>query len=146
VILLYDSDCGFCIWMMWLILRRDPRGAIRPLPIRSAAGGDLLAELDPPNRLASWHAIDAAGRRYSGGDAFVPVLDSVPRLRMLARALALLPRPLLRLAYRAVATHRARLGRLVPQEAKRAARRGLEDLVAARAQASGDAVSSAEAS
>ncbi|HWT21985.1 MAG TPA: DUF393 domain-containing protein, partial [Solirubrobacteraceae bacterium] len=96
MILLYDNGCGFCQWMMWLILRHDRRGAIRPVPIQSPTGEDLLADLDPEARLASWHAVEPSGRRSSGGDAFAPVLRAVPRLAPLGRIVALLPGPLLR--------------------------------------------------
>ena len=121
VILLYDSACGFCMWMVSQILRHDTRGAITAVPIQSPRGDELLADLDPELRLASFHAV-AGDRRTSGGDAFVPVLRAVPRLAPLARVVSLVPLPVLRAGYGFVARHRSTISRLVPARSKHAAR------------------------
>ena len=73
VTVLYDHDCGFCRWSIGRLLAWDRAGHLRPLAIQSAEGQRLLADLTPEQRLATAHAVDAAGRRTSGGDAMAPI-------------------------------------------------------------------------
>ena len=61
VTVLYDHDCGFCRWSVGRLLAWDRAGRLRPLAIQSAEGQRLLADLTPEQRLASAHAVDAAG-------------------------------------------------------------------------------------
>ena len=86
VTVLYDHDCGFCRWSVGRLLAWDRAGRVRPLAIQSAEGQRLLADLTPEQRLASAHAVDAAGRRASGGDALAPIaaatLRHLPKTRM----------------------------------------------------------------
>ena len=78
VTVLYDHDCGFCRWSIGRLLAWDRAGRLRPLAIQSAEGQRLLADLTPEQRLATAHAVDAAGRRTSGGDALAPMAAVLP--------------------------------------------------------------------
>ncbi len=105
-LLLYDAGCNFCVWMIALILRRDHRGALRPLAIQSDEAAPLLADLDEERRLASWHAVEPGGRRTSGGDAFPVVLGAVPALAPFAALSRVTPAGVRRWGYRLVAERR----------------------------------------
>jgi predicted DCC family thiol-disulfide oxidoreductase YuxK len=117
VTVLYDHDCGFCRWSVGRLLAWDRAGRLRVLTIQSTDGQRLLADLTPEQRLASAHAIDASGRRTSGGDALAPVAAVLPGGAPLA-ALGRRAPGLARAAYRAVAGHRTLFGRLVSDAAK----------------------------
>jgi predicted DCC family thiol-disulfide oxidoreductase YuxK len=117
VTVLYDHDCGFCRWSVARLLAWDRAGRLRALTIQSPEGQRLLADLTPEQRLASAHAIDAAGRRTSGGDALAPVAALLPGGAPLA-ALARRAPGLARAGYRAVAGRRTLFGRLVSDAAK----------------------------
>lgn len=117
VTVLYDHDCGFCRWSVGRLLAWDRARRLRPVAIQSDAGRRLLADLTPEQRLASAHAIDAAGRRASGGDALAPIAAVLPGGAPLA-ALGRRAPALARAGYRAVAGRRSLLGRLVSDAAK----------------------------
>jgi predicted DCC family thiol-disulfide oxidoreductase YuxK len=117
VTVLYDHDCGFCRWTVGRLLAWDRAGRLRPLTIQSPEGQRLLADLTPEERLASAHAVDAAGRRTSGGDALAPVAALLPGGAPLA-ALARRAPGLARAGYRAVAGRRTLFGRFVSDAAK----------------------------
>jgi len=117
VTVLYDRDCGFCRWSIGKLLAWDRDRRLRPLAIQSDEGERLLADLAPDQRLASAHAIDAAGRRTSGGDALAPVAEVLPGGRPLA-ALARRAPGLARAGYDAIAGRRPLWGRLVSDRAK----------------------------
>jgi predicted DCC family thiol-disulfide oxidoreductase YuxK len=117
VTVLYDHDCGFCRWSVGAVLAWDRGGRVRPLAIQSEEGQRLLADLPPDKRLASAHAIDAAGRRTSGGDALAPIADALAGGRPLA-ALARRAPWLARAGYDAIARRRGLFGKLVSHRAK----------------------------
>lgn len=119
---LYDAECGFCAWVLSGLLTWDRAHRLRPAALQSAAALRLLADLQPVERMASWHLISPAGARQSGGAAIVPVLRLLPGGGVPAAAFARCPR-LTERAYRWVAAHRSRLSRLIPSRAKRNARR-----------------------
>ena len=124
--LLYDRDCGFCRWCTSVLLAWDRRRLLRPVAIQSAEGARLLADLEGPARLASWHLVDRGGRRHSGAAALGPLMNHLPLgapLGALARAF---PSTADR-AYRAVAAHRSRLGRLIGAGARSRADRRIGD-------------------
>src|SRR5712691_8542193 len=131
--LLYDEDCGICIWIAALVLRLDRRRRLEPVAIASRRGRTLLSGLSAEERLSSWHLVDARGRRWSGGRAVLALAAwFVPRWlgpggRIAAR-LAALP---LALLYAPLAARRSALSRLVSTPSKRRAAR----LVAARSRA-----------
>lgn len=91
------------------------------MALQGSEAGRLLADVQPAERMASWHLISPAGVRHSGGAAGVQVLRMLPGGRWPAAALARFPR-LTEKAYRSVAGHRSQLSRLVPGRAKRNAR------------------------
>ena len=117
VTVLYDHDCGFCRWSVGRLLAWDRAGRLRPLAIQSAEGRLLLGDLTAEQRLATAHAVDAAGRRTSGGDALAPVAAVLPGGSPLA-ALARRAPALARAGYRAVAGRRSLFGKLVSDAAK----------------------------
>jgi predicted DCC family thiol-disulfide oxidoreductase YuxK len=117
VTVLYDRDCGFCRWSIGKLLAWDRDRRLRPVAIQSEEGERLLADLAPDQRLTSAHAIDAAGRRTSGGDALAPVAEVLPGGRPLA-ALARRAPGLARAGYDAIAGRRPLLGKLVTEAAK----------------------------
>jgi predicted DCC family thiol-disulfide oxidoreductase YuxK len=120
VTVLYDRDCGFCRWSVGRLLAWDRGHRLQPVAIQSEEGERLLADLAPEQRLASAHAIDAAGRRTSGGDALAPVAEVLPVGRPLAAVARRAPR-LARVGYDAIAARRPLLGRLVSERAKQRA-------------------------
>ncbi|HEX6618782.1 MAG TPA: DUF393 domain-containing protein [Solirubrobacteraceae bacterium] len=117
VTVLYDLDCGFCRWSIGRLLAWDRAERLRPVAIQSAEGQRLLADLTPEQRLATAHAVDAAGRRTSGGDALAPIAAVLPGGGPLA-ALGRRAPALARASYRAVADRRSLLGRLVSDAAQ----------------------------
>jgi predicted DCC family thiol-disulfide oxidoreductase YuxK len=117
VTVLYDRDCGFCRWSMGRLLAWDRAARLRPVAIQSAEGQRLLSDLAPEQRLASAHAVDAAGRRTSGGDALPAVAAVLPGGAPLA-ALGRRAPGLARLGYRAAAGRRSLFGGLISDRAK----------------------------
>ncbi len=119
-IVLYDSECGFCKWVLAALLRRDRAARLRPLALQRPEAEALLADLPPAERLVSWHLVSPGGERRSGGDAIPALLRLLPGGRAVAAAFARFPRATDR-GYRWVAEHRSRLSRWVPAGAKRRA-------------------------
>jgi predicted DCC family thiol-disulfide oxidoreductase YuxK len=117
VTVLYDLDCGFCRWSIGRLLAWDRAGRLRALAIQSDEGQRMLGDLTAAERLATAHAIDAAGHRTSGGDALAPVAAVLPGGGPLA-ALGRRAPSLARAGYRAVAGRRSLLGRLVSDAAR----------------------------
>ena len=52
---LYDADCGFCTWLVSVLLRWDCEGRLHPIALQRSDVDDLLRELAPAERIASWH-------------------------------------------------------------------------------------------
>lgn len=117
-VVIYDSDCGFCRCCLALLLTADRRRSLRPLPLGPAEADQLLADLDPAVRAASWHLVDAHGVRTSAGAALAPAVELLPGGAAVAAVLRRLPR-LAESGYGLVAGNRARLGRLLPARARR---------------------------
>ena len=117
VTVLYDRDCGFCRWSVGRLLAWDRAGRLRPVAIQSPEGQRLLGDLTPEQRLASAHAVDAGGRRTSGGDAMAPIAAVLPGGATLA-ALGRRAPAVARAGYRAVAGRRSVLGRLISDAAR----------------------------
>ncbi len=115
---LYDADCGFCMWVLSLLLRWDREQRLRPIALQGDEAESLLRELAPAERMASWHLISPRGERRSGGGALPPLLRLLRFGRAPAAALQRMPR-VTDWAYRWVAGHRSQLSRLVPSKAKR---------------------------
>ena len=75
---IYDPDCGFCRWSLALLLRADRGRRLRPVALGTEQADELLADLQPAQRAASWHLIGPDGRRHSGGAALPKVLELLP--------------------------------------------------------------------
>lgn len=123
-ILLYDEKCGFCNWSVEKVLAWDRRGRIRPVPIQSAVGAQLLAGVPEERRLESWHLVTPAGRVLSGGaDAAEELARFLPGALPLAHLFHAFPVTTER-AYRFVASHRRRLTELLRIDPDYRLRRG----------------------
>ncbi len=126
---LYDAECGFCAWVLSGLLTWDrARRRLRPTALQCSEASRLLADLQPAERMASWHLISPVGARHSGGAAVVQVLRLLPGGQMPAATFARFPR-LTEVAYGWVAEHRTQLSRLIPATAKRNARRHVQEHV-----------------
>ena len=117
---LYDADCGLCTWLLSGLLRWDRATRLRPVALQRPEADDLLRELTPAERMASWHLISPAGDRRSGGAAVPPLVRLLPAGRLPAAGLARLPR-LTDRGYRWVAEHRSQLSKRVPSSIKQRA-------------------------
>ena len=111
--ILYDPDCGFCLWTLGVVLRWDRRHRLRPVALGSEEAGRLLADMDPADRMRSAHLVGADGRVYSGGAALEPLARRLPGGGPLARLAAAAP-GLMERGYRLVADHRSWWGRVTP--------------------------------
>jgi predicted DCC family thiol-disulfide oxidoreductase YuxK len=121
-LLLYDADCGFCTWLVSVVLQWDRAERLRPIALQCPEADELLGDLMPAERMASWHLISPGDARRSAGDAVAPLLRLLPRGRVPAAAFARFPK-LTDRGYRWVAEHRSHLSKWVPSSAKGCARR-----------------------
>ena len=117
---LYDADCGFCKWLLSGLLRWDRAMTLQPIALQRPEADELLADLEPAQRMASWHLISPDGTRRSGGAAVPPMLRLLPGGRVPAAVVGRFP-GLADRGYRWTAAHRSQLSRWVPQRAKRSA-------------------------
>jgi len=109
------------MWLLALLLRWDRRGRLRPAPLQGPEAGELLADLDPAERMASWHLISPDGERSSGGAAIGPLLRLLPGGGVPAAVITRFPGLTAR-GYRWVAENRSGLSRWVPKGSKDRAR------------------------
>ena len=123
---LYDADCGLCTWLLSVLLRWDRSGRLHPIALQRPEAGDLLRELTPAERMASWHLISPTGERLSGGAALPPLLRALPAGRLPAAVCERFP-GLTDRGYRLVADHRSKLSRWLPSSAKRRARQRVHE-------------------
>src|SRR5205823_4888126 len=121
-LVLYDAECGLCMWLLALLLRLDGARRLRPVALQGAEAGRLLADLAPAERMASWHLISPQGARRSAGAALPALLRLLRFGGLPADLLSRLPGPTER-GYRWVAAHRTQLSSFVPGAAKRRAAR-----------------------
>jgi predicted DCC family thiol-disulfide oxidoreductase YuxK len=112
-IVLYDDDCGFCRWVLGLLLAWDRGRRLWPAPIAGPVGERWLASMPEAQRLASWHLVEEGGHVSSSGHGLAVVAGYLPGGTWLGRLLARAPRAVER-AYRFVADHRAAFSRFVP--------------------------------
>ena len=127
LVVLFDSDCGFCRWSVAWLLRFDQAHRLVPVAIQSDRGQQLLEAVPHESRLDSAHAVAADGRVFSGGDAAPLIVNKLRGGRAFAPLLKAAP-GLTRAAYEVVATNRQSVGRLVPASSRARADR----LLAAR--------------
>jgi len=123
--LLYDADCGFCRSALAGLLALDLGRRVTPLALQSPEAAALLPDLDPAERMASWHLISPDGERFSAGAGGPPLLRLLVGGTAPAALLAAAPGPTDR-AYRWVAEHRSTLSRLVPSSVKAGATERIE--------------------
>jgi predicted DCC family thiol-disulfide oxidoreductase YuxK len=114
---LYDADCGFCKWLLAILLSWDRAAHLQPIALQRPEAGDLLTDLEPATRMRSWHLVSPTGERHSGGDAMPPLLRLLRGGRLPAAVSARHP-DLTDRGYRWVAEHRSQLSKLVPKRAK----------------------------
>ncbi len=126
LIVLYDGECGFCKVILAVLLSWDRARRLEPVPIESARGERLLAEVAPGDRLASWHLVDGACAVHSGGAGIPIVLAALPGGAPLAATAARFPRTTSR-AYCWVASRRAQLGRFLGGRARAWASRVVDE-------------------
>jgi predicted DCC family thiol-disulfide oxidoreductase YuxK len=119
-VILYDGECGLCKWLLSLLLRCDGAGQLRPVALQQSGVDELLSELTPAERMASWHLISPAGERHSADAAVAPLLRLLPGGRLPGAGLARIP-SLTERGYWWVAEHRSQLSKWVPSRAKRRA-------------------------
>ena len=117
---LYDADCGFCKWLLSALLRWDRAGRLHPIALQRSEADNLLQELTPAERMASWHLVAPTGERRSAGAAVAPLLRLLPAGRLPAAAFERFPK-LTERGYRCGAEHRSQLSKLVPSSAKQRA-------------------------
>jgi predicted DCC family thiol-disulfide oxidoreductase YuxK len=110
--IVYDEGCRACRFMVALVLAWDRAGSLGARGYGEAVSEGLVRG-DEPGLTASWHFVAASGERHSAGRAVAPMARTLPLGGLLvaldARAPGLVDR-----AYRAVATRRSGLSRLVP--------------------------------
>lgn len=111
LLVLFDADCGFCLYGRDLLLRWDRHGRLTAGVIQDHEA-TTLADLAPEQRLASWHVLHPDGRRESGGAALAAVLEVLPGAGCLARAVRAFPGPTDGI-YSWVASHRIGISRLL---------------------------------
>ena len=119
-IVLYDGDCGFCKWLLALLLRFDRARRLRPVALQGPEAEALLADLEPAERMASMHVVAPDGTRASAGEALPALLGLLSGGGLPAAVFARFPR-LTSVSYQWIATHRIGISRFVPRRWKRRA-------------------------
>ena len=109
-VILYDADCGFCLWSLHKILAWDRHNRLRPVPLQDAEADRLLAGMDKRQKMRSWHLIMPDGTVYSSGAAVAPLMQLLPGGTPIAALASAFPRSTESL-YRWVARNRGTLGR-----------------------------------
>ena len=109
-----------CARALACLLRWDRASCLRPMALQRPAAQELLADLSPAERMASWHLISPRGPRLSGGAAPPPLLRLLPGGKIPARAFARFPAVTDR-GSRWVAEHRSQLSSFVPNGVKQRA-------------------------
>jgi len=109
-IVLFDGDCGFCNRSVVWILRHDPEGVFRFLPIQSPNAPNALGRaadlLDEDSMIYT-----DGSRALLRSEAILAILARLPRPWRWLRAFRFLPRGPRDAAYRFVAKHRKKLAR-----------------------------------
>lgn len=119
-VLLYDSDCGFCVWALSKLLVWDRRARLRPVALQDPEADRLLGPIVPEEKMGSWHLVAPDGEVRSAGSGIAPLLRLLPGGAALAPAFA--SARFSNAAYYAVAGRRSTWGKLVTAGARRRAR------------------------
>ena len=112
--LLYDADCGVCKFIVARVLELD-RGHYRPLALQDPRAAELLPGLGEDDRLRSFHIVEPDGTVRSAGEGLAELLPPLKRFPGASSRL-----------YWLVAGNRTRLGKLIPQAARRQAQRRID--------------------
>jgi predicted DCC family thiol-disulfide oxidoreductase YuxK len=120
VTVLYDADCGVCLWIMGKLLAWDWRFRLRPVALDAPEADALVGDLGEEERMGSWHIVLPDGRRDSAGRALAPLMRQLPGGRPFAALVERSPR-LADRAYYALSERRSALGKLVTAGARRRA-------------------------
>lgn len=112
-VIVFDGVCVLCNGWVGFLLRHDRAGRYRFAAMQSDAGRALLATHgldpdDPASFLLIEHDVAATPRVSTDSDAIRRVLAGMGGTWWVAHLIALVPRRLRDLAYRAVARHRYR--------------------------------------
>jgi len=110
--LLYDADCGVCKFIVARVLELDRARRFRPLALQDPRAAALLPGMTEEDRMASFHIVDSDGTVHSAGEGLAELITPLRRA----------PRAAGRL-YGLVAGNRDRLGKLLPDAARRQAAR-----------------------
>ena len=116
-VVLYDRDCGFCLWSLARVLDFDRRRRLRPVALQDAEADELLGGMEEERRYASAHLVTGEGEVYSGGAAVAPLLRLLPGGTPLSLVARLLTEPL-SIGYGLVARNRGLFGRRLSTRAK----------------------------
>jgi predicted DCC family thiol-disulfide oxidoreductase YuxK len=112
--LLYDADCGICKFIVARVLELRP-GRYRPLAIQDPRSAELLPDLTPDERLRSFHIVRPDGTVRSAGEGLAELIGPLKPFPGAASRL-----------YWLVAGNRDKLGKLIPQAARRQAQRRID--------------------
>jgi predicted DCC family thiol-disulfide oxidoreductase YuxK len=130
-LLFYDRECRSCVWGVVGLAQRARPGTLRLAAIQGPLGEEHLGHLDAGTRLSSWHLWDGDRLRSEADvlDGLAPRVRD-PAVRLLVGAGRLVPRPVLGIAYRQMASHRVAISKLIPAAAKRRSAAALPGLAA----------------
>jgi len=110
--LLYDADCGLCKFVVARVLELDFRHRLRPVALQSARAAELLPGMGNEERMRSFHLVDSSRGVHSAGAGLAELFPVLRRSPRFASRL-----------YWLVAGNRDRLGKLIPDFARRQAAR-----------------------
>jgi predicted DCC family thiol-disulfide oxidoreductase YuxK len=116
-VLLYDRDCGFCVWSAQMFRAWDRRSRVAAVPIQSEEGARALGQMPPAARLASMHVVTNDGTLLSGGEALPALFRPLPGGQLVARLMEAMPQTTDR-SYRLVSRHRGALGHLLGRRSR----------------------------
>jgi len=114
-VILFDNDCGFCRWSLSKLLAWGRHGRLRPVALQSEQADDFLKGMDRERKMHPGTR-RPDGRTYSGGEAVPQLARLLPAGAPIAALASGFPRRADR-AYRWVARHRERLGRVLGERA-----------------------------
>src|SRR6478736_6144290 len=89
--LLYDRECGFCTWVVDVLLRWDRAGRLRPVALQDPEAARLLPHLTPDERLEAFHLVPDGRAPRTGAEGLPPLLRLLPRGALAAAGLDRIP-------------------------------------------------------
>jgi predicted DCC family thiol-disulfide oxidoreductase YuxK len=111
-VILYDADCGFCLWSLHKILAWDRHNRLRPVALQDPEADRLLPGMDTRQKMRSWHLVTPDGTVYSSGAAVPPLMRLLPGGTPVAALASTFPGSTESL-YRWVARNRGTIGRVL---------------------------------